>query len=416
MKKHVTCHIVIRRSKDTVWALLRDYQIFKRESLDPDFSPQSRSVLQQQTIIEWHGQEGFKARLENGINTVLLPSTLDYQIKAEGVHTHLNLTLSYIPRKLWYFSPADFLVTRCKSKIGLSHLASDIKKYCENSTAIKDQEGIVAQDLTPSKAKPYPLRIPNITRKLSLYVHDTASDIHISEQIKAAGIWEAFETDVMRQRIKPGDIFVDVGANIGYYTVVAATLVGSFGKVFAFEPDPTNFALLAKNSNINRLSNAWLINAAMTDSDADGKLFLNPENCGDHQIFDADGKRAAIPIRMLNGSNFLSSHVRHINFIKIDTQGAEVGVLMGLAPIIKSSLPNLKMIIEFWPFGLRKAGHKGDELLDLILGFDFVSYSIIDHEQNNLIPTNRAELMKWIRLSESDPNCEGFINLLCEGA
>lgn len=65
------------------------------------------------------------------------------------------------------------------------------------------------------------------------------------------GIYEEFETNIVKEEIKKGDIVLEIGANIGYYTLIFAKLVGEKGKVFAFEPDPTNFALLKKNIEIN---------------------------------------------------------------------------------------------------------------------------------------------------------------------
>lgn len=66
---------------------------------------------------------------------------------------------------------------------------------------------------------------------------------------------EEFETEIFKKEIKKGDTVLDLGAHIGYYTLLAAKLVGEKGKVFAFEPEPTNFALLKKNIKINNHQN-----------------------------------------------------------------------------------------------------------------------------------------------------------------
>ncbi len=68
-------------------------------------------------------------------------------------------------------------------------------------------------------------------------------------------IYEPLETQLLLKRLKPGQTFVDIGANIGYYTLLAARQVGPAGRVYAFEPDEENFKLLQKNTEINGYSN-----------------------------------------------------------------------------------------------------------------------------------------------------------------
>ena len=72
------------------------------------------------------------------------------------------------------------------------------------------------------------------------------------------GIYEEFETELVSKEISKNDVVVDIGANIGYYTLIFAKLVGENGKVFAFEPDPSNFALLKKNVELNGFRNVVL--------------------------------------------------------------------------------------------------------------------------------------------------------------
>ncbi len=69
------------------------------------------------------------------------------------------------------------------------------------------------------------------------------------------GVYGELDTQIIREQIKEGDIVIDVGANIGYYTLIFAQLVGKTGKVFAFEPEPKNFEILKKNIEINNYGN-----------------------------------------------------------------------------------------------------------------------------------------------------------------
>ncbi len=104
-------------------------------------------------------------------------------------------------------------------------------------------------------AGPFPLRIPGLDRHLHLRVH-SATDLHISRQIREQGIWEPYESSLVQQYLQPGDVFLDAGANIGYFTVLAAASVGAHGHVYAFEPEPRNFQLLRYNVELNGFSSA----------------------------------------------------------------------------------------------------------------------------------------------------------------
>ena len=103
-------------------------------------------------------------------------------------------------------------------------------------------------------------------------------DSNDSLRLSINGTYSEYETDVMKKIVKKGDVDLDLGANIGYYTLIFAKIVGKNGKVFAFEPDLTNFTLLKKNVEINGYKNVVLINKAVSDKTGKLKLFLNERN------------------------------------------------------------------------------------------------------------------------------------------
>jgi len=91
--------------------------------------------------------------------------------------------------------------------------------------------------------------------------------------ISIEGVWEESSTKIFKNSINEGDIVVDVGASIGYFTLLAAKLVGNKGKVFAFEPGPENFKILKKNVEVNKYDNVILEQKSV--SDINGKINLN---------------------------------------------------------------------------------------------------------------------------------------------
>lgn len=125
------------------------------------------------------------------------------------------------------------------------------------------------------------LQGPRVThRGLRMAVH-RATDLYISACIRDYGIWEPVETDCLLDGLEAGDHFIDIGANIGYYALLAADLVGPTGRVFAFEPEPANCGLLRLNLALNGMLQAEVIEAAVSDGAGQARLHLSPDNLGD---------------------------------------------------------------------------------------------------------------------------------------
>ena len=98
---------------------------------------------------------------------------------------------------------------------------------------------------------------------IKMYLDPT--DKVITPTMLVLGNWEPSETSWFLRVVKPGDTFVDVGANAGYYTIIGSRLVGEKGKVYAFEPEPAMFALLEKNVRLNGLTNVVLERKALSN-------------------------------------------------------------------------------------------------------------------------------------------------------
>ena len=255
----------------------------------------------------------------------------------------------------------------------------------------------------------FPLAVEGLPQTIKMIVHDER-DQHVSKGIAEQGIWEAYESQLVLERLQSGDVFIDVGANIGYYSLLASTVVGESGRVYGFEPDPENFSLFEKNIAINQLSNVDSFNVALSDHDGKGELFVNSSNFGDHQIYDNGNGRACVTIELREGARLLSQ-VQNVRLVKVDTQGAEYQVLIGLLPLLKKQQGPLSLIIEFWPFGLRKSGAGADQLLDVLVSLGLPFY-IIDHVGHGLEACSEQQLREWVAMMEDHPDDEGFMNIL----
>lgn len=190
---------------------------------------------------------------------------------------------------------------------------------------------------------------------------------------------ENYEMQLARSTVGEGMIVLDIGANIGYYSASLAKLVGTTGMVYAFEPDPDNYGLLSKNMKINDIKNVIPIQKAVADITGFIKLYLSYEHRGDHQIYATAEKRVSIEIESVALDDFFKENLK-VDFIKMDVQGAEMLVLLGMEKIIRNN-KNLKIICEFWLGGLRNSGFSGDEFLNKVRECGFGIY-FIDEEKN----------------------------------
>lgn len=223
---------------------------------------------------------------------------------------------------------------------------------------------------------PYPsvdLRVPGLP-PTQLYTNP--DDSTIRAVLERDQVWEDLETRWILHTIRRGDVFVDVGANIGYYTVIASKIVGDEGHVYAFEPDPTSFAILKANVERNGLSNVTLEQKALSNEPGSLRLFLAHENKGDHRIFDEEGAaRPFLDVEALRLDDYGPIKDRKVDFIKVDTQGAEGIILEGMVETIAAN-PQLAMVMEYTPSSLRAVGTDPAEFLTTLQKMDFRFFNL----------------------------------------
>jgi FkbM family methyltransferase len=150
------------------------------------------------------------------------------------------------------------------------------------------------------------------------------------------GTYEKSEAKVMEEKIKGGNIVVDVGANIGLHTLNMARIVGNTVQVFAFEPDPSNFKILGKNVKVNNYKNIILEQKAVGDKHGRATLY-HADNPGMHRIFPQTKQaKGQVQVELTSLDKYFidSNLVDKINFIKIDIEGLEFSVLKGMENIL----------------------------------------------------------------------------------
>jgi FkbM family methyltransferase len=179
-------------------------------------------------------------------------------------------------------------------------------------------------------------------------------DVGFSPHMITEGYWEYWLTHYFAQNIKRGDIVLDIGANLGYYSILAGDLVGKEGKVVAVEPNPYVFSLLSKTVLHNGYSARTELHhfALATEEETGTRKFFVPANEPKNGTIlpgDADlpahekmGQVMDIALGHLNPDDF-----ERVDFIKIDVEGAELGVLQSLKPVIEKHRPKIVCEVNF---------------------------------------------------------------------
>ena len=182
--------------------------------------------------------------------------------------------------------------------------------------------------------------------------------------------------------IKPGDTVIDIGANIGYHTMIMAKLVGARGKVIALEPDSKNFVYLGENIMLNGYINTTTaFKLAVSDNGNGSQLYLVPgKGSGRQQTYDSGEGRESVNINTTKIDDLYFKDGR-VDFIKMDVEGSEFMALRGMKETIKNN-PNLKMIMEYLPDYLRRNGKNPEEILDTLREYG-LRWTRID--KNNLL-------------------------------
>jgi FkbM family methyltransferase len=176
------------------------------------------------------------------------------------------------------------------------------------------------------------------------------------------GTFEPGETGVVRSRLKPGMTFVDVGANVGYFTALAAGLVGPTGCVIAFEPSPYAFARLQRLTEVNRLSQVKLVQAGLSDRSGIAHLY---EGVGSHNhtptmVAHENATKTAVAVRTLDATPE-EMGVEQIDLMKIDVEGYEPYVLADAADLLRQRRVR-SILCEFNSHWLARNGSSPEDL------------------------------------------------------
>ncbi|MCJ7515976.1 MAG: FkbM family methyltransferase [Dehalococcoidia bacterium] len=242
---------------------------------------------------------------------------------------------------------------------------------------------------------------------ISVVVHGQKMHVNatfgLTLQSTGTYISERLMSNLFIELLKEGMVVVDIGAHVGYYTLLAAKAVGDKGKVFCFEPGPANYVLLLKNIEENNCNNIVPVQKAVSKRTGPIKLFIAKDPSG-HSIASDNPHQKAIVVDSITIDEFFAGREYPIHVIKIDVEGAEMAVLQGMRNIIAKNR-RLNIFTEFNPGALKRVGFSPTEYFQMLVDFGF-NICVINEQKQSLEPAEINTVMAMCKSIE-------YVNLLC---
>jgi FkbM family methyltransferase len=220
--------------------------------------------------------------------------------------------------------------------------------------------------------------------------------------------YEPHVTRVLREVLKAGDVFVDIGANLGYFSLLAASLVGPEGRVIAFEPNPSNCLLIRSSIARNGFETIELHANAVAERQesfilevdgSNGRILPSPSEAASPDKAASVAFPHSYLVQAVVLDELLAGEER-INVVKVDIEGAEPRALRGMTRLVQRHRPVL--ITEFFPSMLAStSGAEAVGYLDALREFDY-ALCVIDAEGGRSVPQSNDEIFDALAQSGSD--------------
>ena len=220
--------------------------------------------------------------------------------------------------------------------------------------------------------------------------------------------YEKDATGLFERLVEPGMTVLDIGAHVGYYTLLAARGVGRQGRVHAFEPEPDNFALLQKNIQLNGYGQVSAHQCAVANSNGPARLLISALDTGCHSLYpDSRPKQDSVEIQVTSLDTFLEeAGWPQVDLIKLDVEGSELEVLAGMGRCLRQAR-DLKMLVEFCPHVLAFRGSRPEALVEALRAHQF---------QIHILHESGSEALEAVVLQGLVAQLlrdKGHVNLLC---
>lgn len=220
---------------------------------------------------------------------------------------------------------------------------------------------------------------------------------------------DRYELKLIYDLLSEGDTVVEVGANLGFYTVRLSDIVGKDGKVITFEPSQVTFDKLENRIKKMNCKNVVLEKMAITDGTKEVRLYLSDIHSGDNVIFEIEEERHFEVVKAISLDDYFECDMDKINFVKIDVEGAEGYVFEGMKNIIRSN-KHLKIVTEFWPKRIKESGFDPLNFVNYLMDNGYSIFNI-DKKCENNGPLTREEIKSMVNANDNN-----YYNFLCNSA
>jgi len=272
-------------------------------------------------------------------------------------------------------------------------------------------------------SKFYPLRW--IFRQFSLgwlirvkihgnYMYLNAFDPGISTMLLTEGTREPGHVAQVRGNIISGMTGIDLGANIGYYALMEAQLIGPNGRIYAIEPAPSNLELLEKSIRANGYEDRFLVSQYLI-GDRDGLGKLQTSNLSNRHSVSVDGHGDFIEVPMITLDTFMKKNrliPENINFLRMDIEGYEVMAFQNMQKLMSAKTP-LRVFIEFHPGWYGRWGWTFERFLDQLESYGLRVRSISFKSKDGITtftdPSREQILATQIHPMTSNGGCHAFL-------
>ena len=295
------------------------------------------------------------------------------------------MTQTVRPAPLAAFAPAD------ARPPGTPFAATLFKAYLELAPGHRGRERVLQgiAGWLARRGRPFVWRMKNGLR-VAIACDDVWAGCGVGWTCFQLGTWEPHVETVLNRLLRPGDVALDVGANLGYFAAVMAARVGAAGKVFAFEPVPTTLKQLHLTKVANGLDQLTIFPVAVGETDATVDLHFEPGIAGNasaFQRFHAGGTQVArVPVRSLDSLSE-AGLLPDARLIKIDVEGNELNALLGATAYLRRAQPII--IFEYNAETAASAGWTLADVRAVLRGCGDYRFSVVVGN-GTLLPVNLA--------------------------